>query len=66
MKLIIKQNETDTEVLEIVDTSRRYHVLVATLQADVFAGTKTGNDIDHAIEQEGFAEIESIKIKAIK
>ena len=65
MKLRIQQNKTDTEVWEIIDTSRRWAVLVTTLMADTFNGTKAGNAIDNGIEQEGFAEIE-IKVKDIK
>ena len=67
MKLIIRRNRTDTEVWELVDTSiERCTVLVGMIPADLFQGTQLDSDIEHAIEQQGFAEIESIKIREIK
>ena len=64
--LIIKPNATDTSVWEIVDKTKRMDVLITTLASDVFNGTNIGNEIDHAIEQNGFAEITGIEIKAVR
>ncbi len=66
MNLIIKRNATDPEVWELVDTSMKCDVLLGGIPADAFQGTQLDNDIEHAIDQQGFAEIESIKIRVIK
>ena len=66
MKLRIILNKTDSQVFELIDDSRICSVLIATFNRDAFAGEQLDNDIEHAIDQQGFAEIESIKIRVIK
>ena len=53
MKLVLKPNESDKEVLELLDTSKFCDVLAAILNRDIFAGSRFDTDMEHWIEQNG-------------